>query len=363
MPVLNSKQSGSIALSGVGSATATISSVDTTKTIVHGMYSESGGANARESGMIDLTNATTITAYRNDSAGDLTMYYTALEFTSGVTVQRGSILSTDWVSGTGIYYVNKTITSVGSNTIVRISAQEQGGALVTHTLVRPEITSATNVYFEVEDRNGAPGLTYYYEIIDFGSTATVTEGTVTIGATSTSATDTVSISDTDAAALFIGWQMVPDLTNPASQPDFTMVRGAVTNSTTLTFTRGNYTDGVEDFAIELTYYLVEFTDGTEVRHGSISIAGGSATGSDTFSAITVANSWASLIGYCGTRGSTTNTADDVGRHAAYVSSLTSTGITLTRGISTGDSVFEYQIIDFTNASSGGDAFLPKVLTY
>jgi hypothetical protein len=79
---VKSVQAGTIALSGVTSNTATISSVNTNKSVV--LY---GGITTTDTtgtlpplAYLTLTNATTVTATRATSSNTTTVSYTVLEF-------------------------------------------------------------------------------------------------------------------------------------------------------------------------------------------------------------------------------------------------------------------------------------------
>lgn len=85
MSYLNSSikrlQRGTIALNGVTTNTATITSVDTTKTILSllGVTSDQTDWD-RASSIIALTNATTITASKSNATGLATVAYQAVEY-------------------------------------------------------------------------------------------------------------------------------------------------------------------------------------------------------------------------------------------------------------------------------------------
>jgi hypothetical protein len=80
---VKSIQAGTIAVSGVTSNTATISTVNTAKAFVifNGFStSTTGGDMGRAMVRVSLTNATTVTAEKSNSIGDSTVSYTVVEF-------------------------------------------------------------------------------------------------------------------------------------------------------------------------------------------------------------------------------------------------------------------------------------------
>lgn len=84
IPGIRSVQAGTISLgAGTNSATATITSVDTTKAVVlwGGATTTAGAANSDTWMKLVLTNGTTVTANRITSVtGDMVVSYTVLEF-------------------------------------------------------------------------------------------------------------------------------------------------------------------------------------------------------------------------------------------------------------------------------------------
>lgn len=76
---IKSIQTGTITLTAVTSNTATITSVNTAKAfcIFNGGVSSAAESNSYAA---QLTNATTVTAYRSASGNTTTVYYTVVEF-------------------------------------------------------------------------------------------------------------------------------------------------------------------------------------------------------------------------------------------------------------------------------------------
>ena len=94
--MVNSIQTGTIAIAPASlSNTATITSVDmsTTMLLHNGVafVSGTGAAYSAYLTRITLTNGTTVTATRHTTQGDSTTRFTVLEFSGGITVQRGAI--------------------------------------------------------------------------------------------------------------------------------------------------------------------------------------------------------------------------------------------------------------------------------
>lgn len=72
---------GTIAITGATSATATITSVDTSKSILTLLGFESSETTVSNTAVrLALTNATTVTASRNGSTGTVTVGYQVVEY-------------------------------------------------------------------------------------------------------------------------------------------------------------------------------------------------------------------------------------------------------------------------------------------
>lgn len=106
---IKSIQRGTVTLTGVGSNTATITAVDPTNSILRWLgASHSTGTTTDGLARIDLTNATTVTATRQGTGGNLVVSFEVIEYYPGVikSVQRGTITLATVTSNTA------TITSV-----------------------------------------------------------------------------------------------------------------------------------------------------------------------------------------------------------------------------------------------------------
>lgn len=82
---IKSIQRGTITVSAATSNTATITSVDTTKTLISKLGSTTTVSVAsyepgRSECRVELTNATTVTAYKNTSTDSITVGYQVVEY-------------------------------------------------------------------------------------------------------------------------------------------------------------------------------------------------------------------------------------------------------------------------------------------
>ena len=170
--ITDSVQEYSITISSGTSATATISSVDTSRTVTFpgGMTTPQGGPDAgHEMSYSQLTNATTVTATRGASGGfNTTISGTMVEFSAGVidSIQRGivTMATTDLTK-------NTTITAVDLDYAV---VQALGGTSTSTSGVDPEeqfftleLTSATNIRSDIGDVGSGRDVIYSYEVVEY----------------------------------------------------------------------------------------------------------------------------------------------------------------------------------------------------
>lgn len=232
MVVIKSVQTGTISFAqATTSATATIISVDTTRTFVY-LLGASGTDTTlefrRNQFSLTLTNATTITAQRataNGTAQTWTVGWCAVEFLSGVSVQRGAVANP---AGTD----NITITAVNtSKSFSYVTSAGDPGGENSDLLWRNYISTSTNL---VLDNAGATcwGPGYVWQVISFddGVVQTVT-GTITSGTTAN-----VTVTAVDRDHTFISDSYRSSATRAAVRGDY-LLRWSLTAATTVTYNR------------------------------------------------------------------------------------------------------------------------------
>jgi len=243
MAVISSIQEVEISVgSGSTSGTATISSVTTANSIVLFSYAFYGGQ--RQTSTIDagdhilfgveLTNSTTVTAYRDTSNQAATVVATVIEFDSSVidSIQSGTI-ATSSSSGTD------TITSVNTSRSVVIhqgqKSDDTGNDIFSgiHTL---SLTNSTTVTATNSLLFGSSNATLYYTVIEFASGVvdSVQEFDITI-ASGTSNTATITSVVTGQSCIFAGGLRPTSTSDRFSRPDH-LPKVELTNSTTVTAT-------------------------------------------------------------------------------------------------------------------------------
>lgn len=354
MAVFSNVQSGTATLAtGATSTTATITSVDTSKSFVvatMGPTTPSPDVN-QFTVNAELTNSTTLTFEGNTTGDAREIRWYVVEFSSGVSVQRSTTVAADFTDTGAQYVANVTISAVDlSKTFVLQNGAFAGTNFNSDDLIRNELTSTTNLQFSCDDRaspNATPGIKW--QVVEYTG-CTVTAGAVAFSTTDLSKTSTVSIGDTSAAWLMHSYRHA-DPGSATTGADYQSIIGVVTNSTTLTFSRADDI-GV---GIDLYYYLVEFTDGTVVRSGTASFGTAATDVSPSISAVTAANSVVQLAGFNNSTGKIDYNATNTWNSTfARATALSSTSLTLTRD--TTDSLANdaaYYVIDFSGAVATG----------
>ena len=338
--VVNSVQSGTTTIaSSSSSRSVTITSVDTSKAFL--VFSSTvNDADPQDSQVTgQLTNSTTVTFQRNSngfSTVDIDWY--VVEFTSGVSVQRGSATMS---SNT----VNQSLSSIDtSKSFPIISYLASGTVYGANDFVRARITSSTNL--ELSQDATISG-TVEWQVVEFTG-ASVQSGDVSFGTTQSSRTATISSVDTSASWLIYNFKSGDGTSSDIGEK---LVRGLITNDTTLTFDRSNTGQ-----AIDLSWFLVEFTDGTSVQDGSANMGTGTTQSNVTISSVdtskTIAAGGTMMRG--GRSGYSGDDNPGVGWATYDLTSSTNLQITrATTGSSSAD--FPYYVVEFVNDTTAPDA--------
>ena len=226
--VLKGVQSGTATLAtNSASVTVNITAVDPTKAflVFSTTLDSSNPDHSHISGQI--TNANTITFQRSASGAPAVAnirWYVA-EFSSGVTVQRGSRAITALNHDIPISAVDT------SKSFPLVSARVPGDTYSSNDFFQAKLTSSTNL--RLSQGLAAGGGTVEWQVVEFTG-ANVQSGDVSFTTAQTSRTATVNAVDTTKSWLIYSYQS-GDAVAPSNQNDIgqKLVRGLVTNSTTL----------------------------------------------------------------------------------------------------------------------------------
>lgn len=203
----------------------------------------------------ELTNATTVTVYRNTSTtNSITVRGTVVEFTSAAiaSVQAGTI-----TIPSGTASATATISSVNtSNSVVFYLGFTASGAGISSLNYFTSLT-LTNATTVTASRNAAPSgitTTVGYCVVNFASgiTNSIQQRSVTLSSSTTSDTDTISSINTGNAILIYGGG-----TTSATAVATFLYNLQLTNSTTVTLSRGGTNAGSRT----VNYTVLEFAGG------------------------------------------------------------------------------------------------------
>jgi hypothetical protein len=280
---LKSFQRGTTTVAATATATTiTLSpTVDATKAILVFGVSENNDvpADGQISGQITTAatdpgcpaTMTCASFQRVGAGGTVTVTWYVVEFVSGVRVQRGSIPPCPAPSpcmddASNPASVDVPISAVDrTKTFPLISLRTTGISYDSGDFYRAKLTTDTNLRIVTPDAGAA--VTVEWQVVEYQD-AKVQTGDLSFTNTDLSLNASLPTAvNTAKSWLIYDYECTPfqcdgDLPNMGSK----LMRGVVTDSTTLTFDRNN--TGLAGESIDLTWYLVEFTDGTTVQSGS-----------------------------------------------------------------------------------------------
>ena len=262
--IVRSIQSGTTTLTATGTTTVNINSVTMANAfLVFGVQANS--VNERTYGVAgNIATATTITFTRAGADSNVTIQWYVIEFSSGVTVQRGSTTIASGARTTNVALTAVNLTN--SFPIISTSRNATTNSLNVSDEVQATLTSTTNLALTT-GANVSSTVTVQWQVISYTGasvqtgTATLAGGTAGTEALSTTVTLGTSITPSNSWLLYT-FQEAASAELDASG---VTARGQITDSSTLTFDRYAVTGGGSAGALTFRYYLVSFTDGTTVQ--------------------------------------------------------------------------------------------------
>jgi len=242
----------------------------------------------------------------------ITVKWYVANFTSGVYVQRGSRT----MSST---FVNTAINSVNLTRSFPIISMQSQVAYSCRAFSRAKLTSNTNLQLYVGC--AASDSLIQWQVIEFAN-AVVQSGDITFDSTTPSLTVPVTSINTAKSWLFYTINSTAASSGNIGQK---LIRGLVTNQTTLTFDRD--ATGV---GWTLTWYLVEFTDATSVQHASQNFATTETQRDITITSVDLTRTIATAGSLYYRGGKTSNTAANPGSGTVTLDLTSPTNLRLTR---------------------------------
>lgn len=261
---INNVQSGSVSMSSA-TRTVTVTAVNMSRAFVV-CYFRTLESSAYYLPSCQLSSTTQITIRSNQALTDVTVQWYLVEFTSGVSVQRGS---TTLGGGTSTSNVTITSSAVNKSFVVsttRINVNSTG--IDEQRTVRARLTSATNLELSRNENTNAVVVEWQVVYMD---AAFVQSGIATIPAASGSATVNLPTSvNTSRSFALTNVRAGP---NSNGGDDDYFVRATLAGTNTLNLNR--FASAGE--FVEVAYFVVELTDGSSVQAGTVSTPFSTAT--------------------------------------------------------------------------------------
>ena len=294
-------------------------------------------ANSQVSGA--LTGPTTLTFARAAAAGpavDVAWY--VAQFASGVSVQRGEVVLDANASH------DVLISAVSrAHAFPIVSKRVSGGTYDYNDFTRAEITSSTNLNLSLELAGGDAGGTVEWQVVEYLG-ANVQSGTIAFD----DAVDTmrsVPLSpNVDPTKSLLVFSNSVVRAHTAAAPSVSGYAGRILDAANAAFER-NAVDTVAG-TDHLTYYVVDFVDGTSVQSGT-SLFNGDATQMATLTAVDSSRAVPLLFGRSGRGGRSAYATD--GNTGAATFSITLGGPTevdVTRALSASTATADWAVVEF-----------------
>ena len=332
MAVLKTVQSGTVSFAtGDVSKTATITAVTTASSIVY--FSFTGNTSAQtifNQVKAELTNTTTLTFTRADNSGVIGLNWYVVEFTSGVTVQRG--LSSDIGTTTNITVSTASLTTSWSILSIEINGySNEYGYYVSHYL-----STTTNLLLTHSALDVGEAINVNWQVItyDNASVQSISKAFLT---TDTSITSTITSVTQNRTFLEFSYT---DTTSGSVAPQHVW-NSYLTNATTVTYSRN-----AGFFAGTARLYAISLSDSVSVQRGEKALAALSTT--NALTTIVVANAFANApSSYGRSKNDDTNTTSWNSHITGVRLALTSTTvITFTRATNAGTVTIPWEVVEW-----------------
>ncbi|MDX2215533.1 MAG: phage tail protein [Oculatellaceae cyanobacterium bins.114] len=338
MTILRQLLTGTTTLAS-GSATTTVTLgtalLDTSKAFIVAM-AEPGNASPEFGSFTYQILSTTQIRFQRFTATSAPVqnirWYVA-EFSSGITVQRGSLTT----SSTPI---TATITAVDlSKSFIIGSTRSSGSGYNQDDFVELDFQSSTLLRARVNTT--ATQIATEWQVIEYAD-CSVQSGRVTSWTTAQTPPVTIASVDTSKTLLLFSYQQNGATASGIGQK---LVRGAIASSTTLIFDRD-----ATGSTVELSWFAITFTDAT-VQRGSTTFGVSDTSLPATITDVDTSRSIPLLTGLDQRHGTANYPTDDHPGISGFIPVFTSsTQLSLTRGFTASNTVgaiANWQVIEFT----------------
>ncbi|TAN57277.1 prepilin-type N-terminal cleavage/methylation domain-containing protein [Patescibacteria group bacterium] len=322
---------------GSGSVSVNMNPVDLNKSfLVFGTsFNDANPSFSQISGQI--TAPDTLTFTRQVAAGSpaINISWYVAEFSNGIVVQRGS------TSFGLLTSVDATLTNAIDLTrsIPLISFRKQGNNYDGNEFINAKLIDSTTLKLTLKNAPVNPNNMVEWQVIQFDR-ASVQTGDISFLSSDTAITAPVTAVNAQKSWLLYSYKTNDGTISNIGQK---LVQGRITNSANITFNRDN--TGSEN---DLTWYLVEFKDGTNLQHNSLNFTAAESLKTATISAVDVSKALA-VGGYMMKGGkSSYSTDDNPGAGWMMLDITNSETLTVTRGANLGTADIGWFVIDFNS---------------
>jgi hypothetical protein len=263
--VFKSKQSGVVTLTAAStSVNVAITSVDTAKSFLKYTWSGAGDRDSKHLLIYGYMNTATQLVFGKEEAGgtpqDVTIQWQVMEYTSGVTVQRGA--ATTWTANTDKDVTITAVDTTKSFLILNVTGSWNYG-VDGSSLITAALTSTTNLRLRQYRTNALSSMICYWQVVQYDDcTVAFYEKT----ATGTSDTISITSVNTAKSMLIVTYGTEDDFSYSEDMHWITYF----SNATTIQLTRKT-DDAVNNY---FKMYVVTFTDSTVVTRGTIAFGTG-----------------------------------------------------------------------------------------
>ncbi len=322
---INQVQSGIAISSGNGTISVSITAVDPGRSFL--MFQTRSSSNrppgSTVRGRINSAGTAVEFVRVTNETSTINIQWYVMEFSSGVSVQRGEVNQTSSTLNVPITAVSST-----SQAFVLYSKTPRNTDSIwsSDDPSTGRLTSNTNVQFRASNGNSSHIIDW--QVVEFTNAADI--NVQTGSSAMSSGTGSINITLPTAVNTASSFALVGFL-SPDSGPDVDerMIRAQLIDSTTLRIDR----DSVGDRIDEIIWQVVELNDGSSVQHGSELLNSGDAQNTIAISTIDVNRSvaFASVQAYSGQNmGMNNYNGDDITGVSSVTLELSSTSINMRR---------------------------------
>lgn len=276
-----------------------------------------------------------------------TIHYRITEFQSGARVQHGQVGFNQFNQSVSNGYrisITTPFKFILNKSIVLISQNGDNADFGSRDTMAAQLTSG-NVLQITTGSTASTAFTdiVYWQLVEFTDDTTVERGSVTGNGIVTTTVSTMDLSK----CWLIGTARNDGLNNIGmNNHSFT---AWISNTTTLSFEKPGGTTGVRIYE----WQLVRFNDGTIVRQGIQTIAGGTGSSTPTFTSVNKSNSTIFFNGHNGYSGASTDTTANNGTASSFYisnSNFTNTQITINRNGTSNQLKLGWTVIQFDSGT-------------